>query len=55
MGLSSQQFSRSDALLERFKVPPEDEVRVLEQSLRATVTAIFEKMGVPPEGAAEGA
>jgi L-2-hydroxycarboxylate dehydrogenase (NAD+) len=42
-------------MLERFKVPPGDEVRVPEQSLRATVAAIFEKMGIPPEGAAEGA
>ncbi len=42
-------------MLERFKVPKEDEVRVPEQSLRATVKAIFEKMGVPPEDAAVGA
>ena len=42
-------------MLERFKVPPEDEVRVSEESLRRTVTAIFEKTGVLPEDAAEGA
>ena len=42
-------------MLEHFQVPPGDQVRVPEQSLRTTVTAIFEKMGVPPEDAAEGA
>ena len=42
-------------MLERFKVPPKDEVRVPEDSLRETVVAIFEKMGVSPEDAAEGA
>lgn len=42
-------------MLQRFKVPKEDEVRVPHESLRETVTAIFEKMGVPPEDAAEGA
>ncbi len=42
-------------ILERFKVPHADEVHVPEQSLRQTVTAIFEKMGLPPEDAAEGA
>ncbi len=42
-------------MLERFKVPPGEEVRVPEASLRATVTAIFEKMGVPPQDAAAGA
>ena len=42
-------------MLERFKVPAEDEVRVPEQSLRSTVAAIFEKMGVPHQGAVEGA
>ena len=41
-------------MLERFKVPEEDEVRVPEPSLRETVTAIFEKMGVPPDQAATG-
>ena len=42
-------------MLERFKVPLEDEVRVPEASLRQTVAAIFEKMGVTPDDAAEGA
>jgi LDH2 family malate/lactate/ureidoglycolate dehydrogenase len=42
-------------MLERFKVPKSDEVRVPESSLRETVTAIFEKMGVSPEDAALGA
>ena len=39
-------------MLERFKVPLEDQVRVPEQSLRHTVAAIFEKMGETPEDAA---
>jgi len=42
-------------MLERFKVPKEDEVRVPEDSLRETVTSVFEKMGVEPSEAAEGA
>ncbi|MCI0440103.1 MAG: Ldh family oxidoreductase [Chloroflexi bacterium] len=42
-------------MLERFKVPHEDEVRVPESALRETVAAIFEKMGVTPEDAALGA
>ncbi len=42
-------------MLERFKVPQEDIVNVPEDSLRETVTSIFEKMGVSPEDAAEGA
>ena len=42
-------------MLERFKVPHGDEVRVPQESLRETVTAIFEKMGTTPEDAAEGA
>ena len=42
-------------MLERFLVPPEDQVRVPEESLRRTVTALFEKVGVPPEDAAKGA
>jgi len=42
-------------ILERFKVPVEDQVRVSVGSLRETVTAVFGKMGVPPEDAAEGA
>ncbi len=42
-------------ILERFKVPASDEVKVPEDALRRTVTAIFEKMGVPPQDAAMGA
>jgi len=42
-------------MLERFKPRKEDQVRIPEESLRETVTAIFEKMGETPEAAAEGA
>ncbi len=42
-------------MLDRFKVPIEDQVRVPEDSLRETVTAVFEKMGESPEHAAAGA
>ena len=42
-------------MLERFKVPIEDQVRVPEEPLRQTVAAIFEKMGVTSEDAAQGA
>ena len=42
-------------MLERFKVAEGDEVRVSEESLRMTTTAVFEKMGVSAEDAAEGA
>lgn len=42
-------------ILDRFKVPAGDEVQVSEDALRHTVTAIFEKMGVPPKDAAIGA
>ncbi len=42
-------------MLERFKVPKQDEVRIPEDSLRQTVAEIFEKMGVSREDAAEGA
>jgi L-2-hydroxycarboxylate dehydrogenase (NAD+) len=42
-------------ILERFKVPAKDEVRVSEAALRRTVTQIFEKLGVSPDDAAEGA
>jgi LDH2 family malate/lactate/ureidoglycolate dehydrogenase len=42
-------------ILERFKVPKQDEVRVPEAALRQTVAQIFAKMGVIPEDAAEGA
>lgn len=38
-------------MLERFKVPAKDAVRVSESRLRETVVAIFEKMDVPPEDA----
>ena len=42
-------------ILERFKVPAKDQVLVSEAALRGTVTQIFEKLGVSPEDAAEGA
>ena len=42
-------------MLDRFKVPFEDAVRVPAYSLRETVASIFEKMGVEPEDAALGA
>lgn len=42
-------------ILDRFKVPKGDAVPVSEEALRTTVTAIFEKMGMPPEDAAIGA
>lgn len=42
-------------ILERFKVPPKDQVLVSEAALRRTVTQIFEKLGVSPEDSAEGA
>ena len=42
-------------ILERFKVPPKDQVLVSETALRQTVTQIFEKLGVGPGDAAEGA
>jgi LDH2 family malate/lactate/ureidoglycolate dehydrogenase len=42
-------------ILERFKVPQKDQVFVSEAALRRTVTQIFEKMGVAPDDAAEGA
>jgi len=42
-------------LLDRFKVPKEDQVFVSEKALRDTVTAIFEKLGVSPDEAAEAA
>jgi LDH2 family malate/lactate/ureidoglycolate dehydrogenase len=38
-------------MLERFKVPAKDAVRVKEARLREVVAAIFEKMNVPPEDA----
>ena len=42
-------------ILERFKVPEKDQVFVSEAALRATVTQIFEKLGLTPADAAEGA
>jgi LDH2 family malate/lactate/ureidoglycolate dehydrogenase len=42
-------------ILERFKVPAKDQVHVSEAALRRTVTQIFEKLGLTPEDAAEGA
>ena len=42
-------------ILERFKVPPQDQVLVSEAALRRTTTQIFEKLGVTPEDAAEAA
>jgi LDH2 family malate/lactate/ureidoglycolate dehydrogenase len=42
-------------MLDRFKVPPADQVRVSEAALRQTVTMIFEKMGLTTEDAAIGA
>jgi len=40
-------------ILERFKVPPKDQVLVSEAALRRTVSQIFEKLGVSPDDAAE--
>ena len=42
-------------ILERFKVPEKDQVFVSEAALRSTVTQIFEKLGLTPADAAEGA
>jgi LDH2 family malate/lactate/ureidoglycolate dehydrogenase len=42
-------------ILERFKVPARDQVLVSEAALRRTVTAIFERLGLTPKDAAEGA
>jgi L-2-hydroxycarboxylate dehydrogenase (NAD+) len=42
-------------ILDRFKVPLKDQVRVSEAALRTTVTTIFEKMGLSSEDAAIGA
>jgi L-2-hydroxycarboxylate dehydrogenase (NAD+) len=42
-------------MLDRFKVPEKDEVRVSADELRETVTAIFQGVGVPPDDAEEGA
>ena len=43
------------ALLERFKVKEQDQVKIDHRSLKDTVASIFEKMGVPEAPAAEGA
>src|SRR5947207_1042316 len=42
-------------ILDRFKVPDRDQVRVSEADLRRTVTQIFEKLGVNAEDAADAA
>jgi len=42
-------------MLERFKVPVEEQVRISHESIRATVTGFFEKMGERPEDAATAA
>jgi L-2-hydroxycarboxylate dehydrogenase (NAD+) len=42
-------------MLDRFKVPPADQVHVSEATLRQTVAAIFEKCNLTPEDAAIGA
>jgi len=42
-------------MLERFKVPTQDQVRVSHESLHRTVAAIFEKMGETPEDASVAA
>jgi L-2-hydroxycarboxylate dehydrogenase (NAD+) len=42
-------------MLERFKVPPADAIRVPEPALRRTVTEIFLACGVPADDAADGA
>ena len=39
-------------MLERFKVPEEDQIRIGHEALRKTVQAVLEKMGVAPEDAA---
>ena len=42
-------------ILDRFKVPEHDQVLVSEAAVRRTVTQIFEKLGLTPEDAADGA
>ncbi|HSB40650.1 MAG TPA: Ldh family oxidoreductase [Methylomirabilota bacterium] len=42
-------------ILDRFKVPPQDQVLVPEAALRRTTTQIFERLGVSPEDAATAA
>ena len=41
-------------MLDRFKVPKEDQIRISQDSLRASVTAIFKKMGLESEDASNG-
>src|SRR5262245_62483261 len=41
--------------LDRFKEAARDQVHVSEAALRDTVTRVFEKLGVTPDDAAEGA
>ncbi len=42
-------------ILDRFKVPPGEEVYIAENALRQTVTAMFEKVGLTLSDAAEAA
>ena len=42
-------------MLDRFHVPPDIEVRVPQDDMRATVEDIFLKMGVPSEDATQAA
>src|SRR5262247_4253437 len=49
------QIREGTMILERFKVPAKDQVRVSEAALRRTVTQIFEKLGLSKDDAAEGA
>jgi L-2-hydroxycarboxylate dehydrogenase (NAD+) len=42
-------------MLQQFKVSRQDEVRVSAESLKKTVHEMFERVGVPPDQAAEGA
>src|SRR5215475_14592497 len=49
------QIREDTMILERFKVPAKDQVRVSEVALRRTVTQIFEKLGLSKDDAAEGA
>jgi L-2-hydroxycarboxylate dehydrogenase (NAD+) len=42
-------------MLQQFKVQKQDEVRVSAEALNETVQQIFERLGVPPNQAAEGA
>ena len=42
-------------MLQEFKVPEKDAARVRAEDLKGVVTAVFEKLNVPPEDAALGA